>query len=348
MKTETKTIKPFNETGRSMVEMLGVLAIIGVISIGAIAGYTYGMNRYRTNEILDGGTKRAYTVATQLSMGLEPNLSEFKDVNETAGGTFGNTAESVKQWDGEFGISISGVTKPVCENLIRMIGDNTPLRALSKGDGENETELTAGDCADGSNDFYLVYNIGGVGSEPERTTKEDGSCRDGYTGADCSEPITCQNGGQWTADGCECPNGWYGKTCDSDCNGIKLYGDGQCYPCGNDYLPTTSNECARCPGMFYSSGYCFSCNASSKPSIPQSECSKCGLVWNGSVCADENCNGITRADNNACVACPTRGLYVDRVSESECNKCPNTYYAYSVCSHCDCTSCPPKPAGACQ
>ena len=29
-----------NESGRSMVEMLGVLAIIGVLSVGGIAGYT--------------------------------------------------------------------------------------------------------------------------------------------------------------------------------------------------------------------------------------------------------------------------------------------------------------------
>ena len=37
--------KERTETGLSMLEMLGVLAIIGVISIGAIAGYNYGMNR---------------------------------------------------------------------------------------------------------------------------------------------------------------------------------------------------------------------------------------------------------------------------------------------------------------
>ena len=41
-----------NEKGRSMVEMLGVLAIIGVLSIGGIAGYTLAMNRYRANEIM--------------------------------------------------------------------------------------------------------------------------------------------------------------------------------------------------------------------------------------------------------------------------------------------------------
>ena len=29
------------QSGRSMVEMLGTLAIIGVLSVGAIAGYSY-------------------------------------------------------------------------------------------------------------------------------------------------------------------------------------------------------------------------------------------------------------------------------------------------------------------
>ena len=45
------------ESGRSMVEMLGVLAIIGVLSIGGIAGYTMAMNRFRANEILDAASK---------------------------------------------------------------------------------------------------------------------------------------------------------------------------------------------------------------------------------------------------------------------------------------------------
>ena len=35
------------ESGRSMVEMLGVLAIIGVLSVGGIAGYTTAMNKHR-------------------------------------------------------------------------------------------------------------------------------------------------------------------------------------------------------------------------------------------------------------------------------------------------------------
>ena len=36
--------------GRSMVEMLGVLAIIGVLSVGAIAGYSKAMTKYKLNK----------------------------------------------------------------------------------------------------------------------------------------------------------------------------------------------------------------------------------------------------------------------------------------------------------
>ena len=38
------------QSGRSMVEMLGVLAIIGVLSVGAIAGYSKAMMKYKLNK----------------------------------------------------------------------------------------------------------------------------------------------------------------------------------------------------------------------------------------------------------------------------------------------------------
>ena len=40
-----------NENGRSMIEMLGVLAIIGVLSVGGIYGYTTAMKKYKSNEV---------------------------------------------------------------------------------------------------------------------------------------------------------------------------------------------------------------------------------------------------------------------------------------------------------
>ena len=41
------------ESGRSMIEMLGVLAIIGVLSVGGIAGYSKAMLKYKVNKTVD-------------------------------------------------------------------------------------------------------------------------------------------------------------------------------------------------------------------------------------------------------------------------------------------------------
>ena len=38
--------------GRSMIEMLGVLAIIGVLSVGGIAGYSKAMEKYKMNKVI--------------------------------------------------------------------------------------------------------------------------------------------------------------------------------------------------------------------------------------------------------------------------------------------------------
>lgn len=41
------------QSGRSMVEMLGVLAIIGVLSVGGVAGYRYAMRQFKIIEARD-------------------------------------------------------------------------------------------------------------------------------------------------------------------------------------------------------------------------------------------------------------------------------------------------------
>ena len=42
-----------NQFGRSMIEMLGVLAIIGVLSVGGIAGYSKAMEQYKINKTIE-------------------------------------------------------------------------------------------------------------------------------------------------------------------------------------------------------------------------------------------------------------------------------------------------------
>ena len=61
----------FNELGRSMVEMLGVLAIIGVLSVGAIAGYSKAMMKYKLNkqaEQLNSFINDSLVYASQFSL----------------------------------------------------------------------------------------------------------------------------------------------------------------------------------------------------------------------------------------------------------------------------------------
>jgi type II secretory pathway pseudopilin PulG len=41
------------QTGRSMIEMLGVLAIVGILSAGGIAGYSMAMQSYKTNLLIE-------------------------------------------------------------------------------------------------------------------------------------------------------------------------------------------------------------------------------------------------------------------------------------------------------
>ena len=59
-----------SQSGRSMVEMLGVLAIIGVLSVGGIAGYSLSMRRHRANQIVDIASKYALTIYNQCQQHL--------------------------------------------------------------------------------------------------------------------------------------------------------------------------------------------------------------------------------------------------------------------------------------
>ena len=57
-----------NQYGRSMVEMLGVLAIIGVLSVGGIAGYSKAMYKQKMNKSVD--------IVSKLLMGMRELSSQ--------------------------------------------------------------------------------------------------------------------------------------------------------------------------------------------------------------------------------------------------------------------------------
>ena len=63
--------KKFMENGRSMIEMLGVLAIVGVLSVGGIAGYSKAMEQFRLNKVIG-----EYSM---LIFGMLEHLDNFKN-----------------------------------------------------------------------------------------------------------------------------------------------------------------------------------------------------------------------------------------------------------------------------
>ena len=88
MKKQFKQIENQAQQGRSMVEMLGVLAIIGVLSIGGIAGYSWGMDKHVANQILNEMNLNSLQLAMLLQKGNPDGVtlslgSPYDDENPT-------------------------------------------------------------------------------------------------------------------------------------------------------------------------------------------------------------------------------------------------------------------------
>ncbi|MBQ8251433.1 MAG: hypothetical protein IJY92_05940 [Alphaproteobacteria bacterium] len=102
------------ELGRSMVEMLGVLAVIGVLSVGGIAGYTLSMRRHRANGIADIASKYALVVygqcQQQLLNGDITSISSCSEVTSFKDAGIGNIPSGVTaDYAGE-GIRFESIT----------------------------------------------------------------------------------------------------------------------------------------------------------------------------------------------------------------------------------------------
>ena len=65
-----RRLSTFSQSGRSMIEMLGVLAIIGVLSVGGIAGYSKAMEKFKFN--------KAMSEYSTLMFGVVQHLDDFK------------------------------------------------------------------------------------------------------------------------------------------------------------------------------------------------------------------------------------------------------------------------------
>ncbi|MBR3501653.1 MAG: hypothetical protein IKO06_01975 [Alphaproteobacteria bacterium] len=129
------------QSGRSMIEMLGVLAIIGVLSVGGIAGYSKAIMKYRINKTIEQITLVAGNVRTFFANQPDGtgNNGRYKDLNisvmkkaklipdemwnenKTAmenafGGSFSVYAQS--NFTSQYFISLSGISQEACIELV--------------------------------------------------------------------------------------------------------------------------------------------------------------------------------------------------------------------------------------
>lgn len=123
-----------NENGRSMVEMLGVLAIIGVLSAGGLAGYSKAMFKHKLNTTMEQvtmlvtnirtayGQQKTYTNLTNTkagSLGIVPAVMGTGDAltNPFKGGVriLGSAKVTAESAEGTaFTVAYDGLPKEAC------------------------------------------------------------------------------------------------------------------------------------------------------------------------------------------------------------------------------------------
>ena len=159
------------EYGRSMVEILGTLAIIGVLSVGGIMGYSYGMDKYRANETINDVNMRGIDLVRQVSMGQTLSLSEWPTVSKAGY----DISAPVLSAEGDAYFSISGVPKRVCEIVYDGIMQNQTTDVEVNGYVVDDSSACGDDNTMG---FFFITNAGEGGTNPEELCK-DVSCPDG-------------------------------------------------------------------------------------------------------------------------------------------------------------------------
>ncbi len=165
-----------NESGRSMVEMLGVLAIIGVLSVGGIAGYTTAMRSHRTNEIVNacsllyvvGNTKNeSDAIEYQTVLGSLPTgVSELKYNNGTITAKITDAAVCTEVKN-KLGNKVSGDCSETASSLTVKLGEaTTPLIENTRDNIEDKECSFTGYCyVKGENEhewFFMSCSAGKI------------------------------------------------------------------------------------------------------------------------------------------------------------------------------------------
>ena len=187
-----------NETGRSMVEMLGVLAVIGVLSVGGIMGYKFGMMKYRVNEIVNELNIIAYDTGLKIQRLEEMTAGEILS-EENATLRMGYAYQAVGYAD-YFEVSVLNVPKEDCNQLKQV-----EMKLVDTIRVEGETAETCG---------AIIYTIkNDLTGESVEYTDDSGNTDDETPEEDTPTLLNCGMHGRLEGDSCICDTGYTGKLC---------------------------------------------------------------------------------------------------------------------------------------
>jgi len=199
--------------GRSMIEMLGVLAIIGVLSIGGLLGYRRAVNNHQANQILDDANRLAFAVI-ESNQTFQANSFMEEDFIDSVPYTGTYNLDAFMAAGGQFGIVVTNVPRGVCESLISKASIEYKVRVMPGSEERYSVPQMSNigivydsfhkDICNGTNDVVLYF-----GDTSGQCNKPD----EGETYAKCLSNADCCGG--WFC--------WYPN--DSDC---KEAGIGRC------------------------------------------------------------------------------------------------------------------------
>ena len=256
------------EQGRSMVEMLGVLAIIGVLTVAGVAGFRYAMNKHYANQTVNRLMKRAVVVAAQANFGQNLSLHEF-DEND---GEYKITLLDPTNNE-SFTMQVEDIPQEVCQQILGM---DWKLAKMNPDNCSEETinfmflnELTdCTDCQPDSVDCPPESEMQcGKCSVVKGFVDNNDDCEDNENGGYCirGKCLKCQKDYFWYTNGnrcqkCDKTDNW-ASTIDYQyaCLG-KMFFDigGRLYGCLDPHQVNYGNEeknsCAACTNRCFLEG----------------------------------------------------------------------------------------------
>ena len=253
-----------SESGRSLLEALGTLAIMAIISAGGIVGYSSAMRKHDANDLAHRLMVRAMDASTQAMTGRVPDLSNWNSqdgkyaispnvTTDANSSTFTLTAQNIPksiceqmhtlQWPFA---SISPEMSSCTETADMTFTFNKDLRPRKAGDPAGGSD-TGGDEEGNQQDTCPGFIADActtactlVDGEPSYTYAEGATCG---TNMVCNDSGTCGCAEGYEDDGnggcvvISCPN-FTASTCTTDCkmvNGVPVYTyEDDWVPCGSD------------------------------------------------------------------------------------------------------------------